>query len=37
LYILDFIHGLCMHHKLDEQVQYVSNLVFERPTVWSKF
>jgi hypothetical protein len=28
---------VCMHHKLDKQVQCVSNLVFERPTTWSKF
>jgi hypothetical protein len=26
-----------MHHKLDEQVQYVSNSVFERPIAWNKF
>jgi hypothetical protein len=26
LYILDFIHWLCMHHELDEQMRYVSEM-----------
>jgi hypothetical protein len=36
LYILDFIHGLYLDHELDEQLQYVPGLPFERPTTWCK-
>jgi hypothetical protein len=34
MYIWDFIHGLCMHHELDEEVEYVFGLLFKRPTAW---